>query len=205
MNFDVNTLSTLMQMMSAMKPRADESPKPQENSMENKNRENPSVFAMQNGLGDTVEIGGSKKAESKKSPSQNASMGNPMAAILEMLTGSKSQSGGGDMMSTLMPMLMNMMGGRQAQAQSSQNAQGSNNNSSGGNTGYNQNSNNNNANNQNSNSSDVKGSDVEARNEKAENNYKMKTQPTHDKYEPIAFAGYTLISALNKLYIAKCV
>lgn len=210
MNFDVNTLSALMQMMSAMKPRADEAPKPQDNSSASKSRENPSVFAMQNGLGETVEIGG-KKSEKQNSQSQSNVMGNPMAAMLEMLTGSKSQNNGGDMLSSLMPMLMNMMGGRQAQAQSTQNAQNSNHNYSSGKTGYNQNSNGNSADNQsantinaqNSNPFNAQDSNVENRNNKTENNCKMKTQPTQDKYEPIAFAGYTLISALNKLYIAK--
>ena len=202
MNFDVNTISTLMQMFSAMKPPASESPKMQDDASVGKGGENVSVFAMQNGLGERVDIGGSKKSENKKSSPQGAAMGNPMAAMLEMMTGSKAQGGSGDMLSTLMPMLMNVMGGRQTGAQANKTAQNSSNNFGGDQSVGNQNQSANNQNQRdNSNSRQSSSEEVEKSNNK--NNCKPKPQPTHDKYEPIAFAGYTLISALNKLYIAK--
>ncbi len=176
MNFDINTLSTLMKMMGSMRPSQteDRSRDSREYSDSRAGQSAASVFAMQNGLGQKVEFGSEpKKSEQKKSV-------NPMQSMLEMMTGAKPSEGGSDMMSSLLPMLMNMMGARN-QA-SAANVNGQNTPQSNAKAAENEN-------NKNTESS------------KAESN--IKTQPVKDKFEPIAFAGYALISALNRLYIAK--
>lgn len=217
MNFDVNTLSALMQCMSAMKPRAEECTGGDADARKTAERKNASVFAMQNGLGDTVEIVGNKKSENQKKATQS----NPMSMLLEMMTGAKPQEGG-DMMSQLMPMLLNMMSGhsqnKASTAGSGQSSADANTNIKNeppkssyktadgrdGNTAC-----------ENSSPSNAAlkndcgyGANMKnTQNEKdlnREYGANAKTQPNRiNIYAPIAFAGYTLISALNKLYLAK--
>ncbi len=184
MNFDINTLSTLMKMMGSMKPtQSDERSRDPREYAETDNRSgqsSASVFAMQNGLGQKVEFGSEPR---KSEPQKNV---NPMQSILEMMTGTKSSDGGSDMMSSLLPMFLNMMGGRnQASAASVKPQQPSEQNNTKTEPAANEN---------NKNAAD------------AQKERNTKTQPLKkDKFEPIAFAGYALISALNRLYIAKCV
>lgn len=191
MNFDANTLSTLMKLMGAMKPsRPEEREDKYDDRSSEKNANSTasvSVFAMQNGLGQKVEIGGSKQKSEARRPA------GPMASILEMMTGGGgSGDSGGDMMSTLMPMLMNMMNMKnQPQNQTSKAACENNNpknasdNRQSNDEKYNENGSQRTGGSQNKNTTSAD----------------MKTQPSRkNMFEPIAFAGYTLISALNKLY-----
>ena len=189
MNFDANTLSTLMQLLSAIAPtKKAQSDHTREDgyrdfySPNNGNTRNgsnagvQSVFAMQNGLGERTDLFGQPETKA-----QNVSSSNPMSALLEMMAG--KQSGGTDMMSTLMPMLMNMMNTKTKTAS----AQPSQTNASSDRKEF----------------SDNVAKYDNAQNKKIDNSIYKKTQPLKDKYEPIAFAGYSLISALNKLYCSK--
>lgn len=168
MNFDMNTLSALMQFMSAQKPQPTRNEDERDNSdYPPEPQNNASVFAMQNGLGQRVDF-------EEKPKKQRQSQTNPMSSLLNMMTGGKAEAMGGGDMSSLMPMLLNMMSGKNnkpAQAASAPQEK-----------------------------SDDK---VEKKSEtKADKNEKTQSV-ARDKYEPIAFAGYALISALNKLYISK--
>ena len=209
MNFDANTLSTLMQLLSAISPtnrgvcgdpvkpaqseHARESGHSEYSGTTNRSANNgssastQSVFAMQNGLGEMSDLFGQQEKKAQSAPSSN-----PMSALLEMMTG--SQSNGTDMMSSLMPMLMNMMSSKAktANAQPSHTKAHPNKNAD-INAKYENTQKKNN-----DNSSDTYPTDRGACGDN------KKTQPLKDKYEPIAFAGYSLISALNKLYCSKC-
>lgn len=98
MNLDLNTLSAFMQLLgnNAPAPKRQEYAAPrQEHARDNKFA---SPFARENGIGEKVEFGG---ASDKKTPPQN-----PMASILDALSGKPAN---GDMMSALLPTLMNML------------------------------------------------------------------------------------------------
>ena len=210
MNFDINTLSTLMQMMGSQKPRESEQhTNIGANYNANYNNYNyagakdpsqmaqntsQSVFAMQNGLGQRVDI--EPKTEKKSSSA------NPMSALFDMMSGGKG--GSGDMMSSLMPMFMNMMSSKPAKvAGGSNNAKETNNdfeqklkeamdNASGNDSKQVDNGNNaKNVNNKN--------------NENMQNRQstQVKRDYPHDRYSPISFAGYALICSLHKLYMSK--
>lgn len=221
MNFDMNTLSALMQLMSAQKTQSappnncdsdynydtranygynNGQSRNSTDGYANASKTTASVFAMQNGLGQRIEFGTSPQPK-KQTFYNNAA--NPMAALIEMMTG--KSGGNGDMMSNLMPMLMNIMSGK-----NTQNAQ---------NSAQNQNKTNGRPN---GNTNDKNGNTVPAADNAptpetninnrnncenaTDKNIKeyAKTQPaSRDKYEPIAFAGYALISALNKLFVSK--
>ena len=205
MNFDVNTLSTLMQLMSAQKPRESDDAS-RTNGADNvyNNRigtqgQTQSVFAMQNGLGQHVDI--SSKPEKKSQPTSN-----PMSAIFDMMSG-KGGSGNADMMSSLMPMLMNMMS---KPAQVAEN--GNKNKSDKSNQSFEQklkNAMDSASGNDNGSKQVNKGDNAQsvdnACNEKAQNRQsnQVKSDLPRDKYSPISFAGYALICSLNKLYMSK--
>ncbi len=169
MNFDINMLSTLMQMLGAQKNKNENtSHEEAADTGERTANKNASVFAAQNGLGQRVSFG-----DSEPKPKRSNAQANPLSSMLEMMTGNTS-SGGGDMMSSLMPMLLNMMSGNKTAAAQS-------------------------APKQENKKSDTNGDMAEKTASPPKGN--MKTQPhSQDKYEPIAFAGYALISTLNKLY-----
>ncbi len=126
---DLNALTTLLQLFSR--------PSGREPAQEPKRAENVSVFARENGLGEIVDPAPKKTEQS-----------NPMLSLLELMT-----KGGGDGMSSVLPMLMNLF---------------------------------------------KKPSEQEAVRPAAAP--KPQRPQNLDMFSPISFAGYTLISALNKLY-----
>lgn len=198
MNFDVNMLSTLMQMLgsnqSKPEPRAPENPKPQ----------SASAFAMENGIGERVDFA----PKQDKKPTAN-----PMASLLEMMTGKSSGDGA---MGSLMPMLMNMMARPSAVSSVNPSKPASNKNETAERTR--------NEDSKKYDKNDGFDSDVEAEkdsntinganrdsdeyeNKNAENRQsnpaKSNSHASGDIYAPITFAGYPLISCLNKLYRVK--
>lgn len=253
MNFDANTLSTLMQLLGAQKQQnnnqgnvsyASERDRCADNNDNygngydnarsyndfgnnygggyNQNQRNTSaqsVFAMQNGLGAKVDF---FEKSDKKSPQNNSSSSigstsdssnpnassfnssaansmfgaNPMSALLEMMMGKSSGGANTDMLSSLLPMLMNMMNSKQGQAQAAQASKSKEEPKQ-------------EESRQKESKDEDKCEQAESRKESTsdcekQKNCNMKTQPyRNDKFEPIAFAGYTLISALNKLYMSK--
>lgn len=216
MNFDANTLSMLMQLMGSQKPRENEVPYHANDNTANHYRNAPSgqnqsqsVFAMQNGLGQRVDL-------EPKPEKQSQSTSNPMSAIFDMMSG-KGGGTGTDMMSNLFPMFMNMMskpaqvasGAPKNEAKPNQNfeqklkAAMDNANGNGGNS--------NNQGNVDNRPSDIKRSDApvesdfDKRRKEAQNRQSngAKSHINYDKYSPISFAGYPLICSLNKLYTAK--
>ena len=208
MNFDINTLSTLMQMMSAQKPRESESVSPAGDSSTNyyQNPANPqgraqSVFAMQNGLGQRIDL--EPKPEKK---SQSAS--NPMSAIFDMM-GGKGGGASADMMSNLLPMFMNMMS-KPAQVASDTTKNKHQENKTQGDQSFEQklkNAMDNVSNNQTGLKQDspTKNSDSDIHKQNMQNKQSngVKSNISRDRYSPISFAGYALICSLNKLYMAK--
>lgn len=177
MNFDINMLSTLMQMLGAQKQQparsenyggSDTNAAQYDNSTRGK--QNKSVFAMQNGLGDRVDF---ETKQQKKEQTLN-----PMASILEMMTG-KGAGQSGDMMSSLMPMLMNAMSSNNKNTQKTSSSK--------------------------TNSAES-ASQTSAKNND-ENLKNKQSKPVNLKksrlFEPIYFAGYPMISALNRLYLSK--
>ncbi len=210
MNFDVNTLSTLMQLMNSHRPKEPEAPPSQnveagdynnsayrENGYASQSQSEPmpqqSLFAMQNGLGQRIDLSPKQEKRQTAQPSSN-----PMSSLFDMMAG--KGTGGGDALTSLMPMLMNMMG-------ANKNAQVAQNNASNQQRGSNdlssfeqklkeakekadgaQSSHETNASNKDS-------------GEQAKKHTSIKN--SRDRYEPITFAGYTLISSLNKLFVAK--
>lgn len=183
MNFDANMISMLMQMLGSQTKQSEQRDSVQrENSQnyrdgtpigQNDKPANPSVFAMQNGLGERIDF--SPKPEKKQ---QANNMSNPMSSLLEMMGGKTSSDN--NSMANLMPMLMNMMGARPQQ-------------------------NANTASKKEESEAKIKQNSAEQENAKnrQSNVVKSKINKTRDRYDPITFAGYTLISALNKLYISK--
>lgn len=179
MNLDFNAISAMLQLLN--KPLATTS----QNSA-SEGSENSSPFAKINGIGEKVDI-----SARKQQPAAN-----PVASVLETLGG----SGGGDMLSTLMPMLMNL--GKKPERQSDERSQNSARSEKEA-TAPMQNSvsnaplQNNSANApierraQNNTNDNVNDS-------KPESNFsRLKSA---EKFAPISFAGYALISALNRLY-----
>lgn len=216
MNFDANTLSTLMQLMNSQKSRESESNYSANDGSANyyQNTANgqskpQSVFAVQNGLGQRVDFSG--KPENK---SQSAA--NPTPSIFDMLSG-KGGSANSDMMTNLLPMFMNMMS-KPAQVAGGANKNGSQSNQSfeqklksamnnaSGNDGR-VNGSGDSADNKTA--ADTSGETTQSgfgqNNENAQNRQsnRMKSSFNRDKYSPVSFAGYALICALNKLYTAK--
>ena len=98
MNFDLNMLSTLMQLM-GKQPKS-EPPRATEPPAQTGQRVATSSFVLENGIGEKVRLDANN---STPSPS-NA---NPLAGILELMGG---KSGGADGMSALMPMFMGLLG-----------------------------------------------------------------------------------------------
>ncbi len=120
MNFDVNTLSTLMQLMNSQRPKEPETPPSQnvggdgynssayrENGYASQSQSEPmpqqSLFAMQNGLGQRIDLSPKQEKRQTAQPSSN-----PMSSLFDMMAG--KSSGGGDALTSFMPMLMNMLG-----------------------------------------------------------------------------------------------
>lgn len=87
MNFDLNAISSLMQLLAKQAPPKQEPPRGQTAGI--------SSFVKQNGIGEKVDL----------TQKQNSNSANPLAGILEMMGAPQ----GGDAMSALMPMLMNML------------------------------------------------------------------------------------------------
>ncbi len=174
MNFDLNALSALMQLMGKPTSGAKSEPAREQNA-------SISSFAKENGIGQKVEISGIE-------PQAPAS---PLSGILEMM-GAKP-SGNGDAMSALMPMLMNMLKKPESTAKNSSNQEIDQKMSA-----------------QDSQNSPTPGSDLrKAPFDPAKNIGNFRTQEelstdleNGEKFSPIAFAGYALISALNILYHA---
>ncbi len=209
MNFDVNTLSTLMQLMNSQRPKEPETPPSQnvgvdsynnsayrENGYASQSQSEPmpqqSLFAMQNGLGQRIDLSPKQEKRQTAQPSSN-----PMSSLFDMMAG--KSSGGGDALTSLMPMLMNMMGANKnaqvAQSNASNQQRGSNNLSSFE---------------QKLKEAKEKADNAQSSHETNASNKDSGEQAKHtsiknsrDRYEPITFAGYTLISSLNKLFIAK--
>lgn len=96
MNFDLNMLSSLMQLLGSGSPSQRQEPAAQRQEPARGENKSASPFARENGIGEKVDIGA---GEQKMSPP------NPMANILDALGGKPAS---GDMMSALLPMLMNM-------------------------------------------------------------------------------------------------
>ncbi|MCM1306270.1 MAG: hypothetical protein NC037_01400 [Bacteroides sp.] len=185
MNFDSNMLNTLIQLLGAQKPRenADSGDDRSYKNASDSQGQSQSVFAMQNGLGKRVNLDGEKKSASA----------NPLSAIFDSMGG---KGGNGDMMSNLMPMLLNMMSkpAQVANANKDDNfkqklknavSDADKNNLKGDDDRV-------------DNAADLYDENVKNR----QSNY-TKSYAPHDKYSPILFAGYTLVCLLNKLYMAK--
>ena len=98
MNFDLNMLSTLMQLM-GKQPKS-EPPRGTETPAQTGQRVATSSFVLENGIGEKVRL----DADNSTPTTSNA---NPLAGILELMGG---KSGGADGMSALMPMLMGLLG-----------------------------------------------------------------------------------------------
>ncbi len=250
MNFDANTLSALMQMLGTPKtPNTDtyggsndadrakssyndghggyEQNRSYTNERGRSGYTAQSVFAMQNGLGEQIDIDGKTREESKrKSASQTSANTNPMASLLSMMSGGSGTGGtNGDMMSAFMPMFLNMMNGKQNVAAASQKPQPSADKSAEHNPQSDtsdedlkkykkmfdemlkkeQESLKNEKEPCSTTDSDAENSDgIPKQNKRQNEKAYEKTQPSRaDMFAPIAFAGYTLISALNRLYSAK--
>ena len=210
MNFDVNTLSTLMQLMNSQRPKEPETPPSQnvgvdsynnsayrENGYASQSQSEPmpqqSLFAMQNGLGQRIDLSPKQEKRQTAQPSSN-----PMSSLFDMMAG--KGTGGGDALTSLMPMLMNMMG-------ANKNAQVAQNNASNQQHGSNKLS-----------SFEQKLKEAKEKADSAQSSHETNAsnkdsgeqakkhtsiKNSRDRYEPITFAGYTLISSLNKLFIAK--
>lgn len=173
MNFDANMISMLMQMLGSQQGQSAKRERESAPTEQDSRTSNPSVFAMQNGIGERIDFA----PKSEKKPQTN-NISNPMSSILEMMGGKPSSDN--NSMASLMPMLMNMMGARPQQ-------------------------NANTAAKKEDNSARDKNDKPEPENtqNRRSNASKSKINTTRDRYDPITFAGYTLISALNKLYISK--
>ncbi len=210
MNFDVNTLSTLMQLMNSQRPKEPETPPSQnvggdgynssayrENGYASQSQSEPmpqqSLFAMQNGLGQRIDLSPKQEKRQTAQPSSN-----PMSSLFDMMAG--KSSGGGDALTSFMPMLMNMLG-------ANKNAQVAQNNASNQQRGSNKLS-----------SFEQKLKEAKEKADSAQSSHETNAsnkdsgeqakkhtsiKNSLDRYEPITFAGYTLISSLNKLFIAK--
>ena len=210
MNFDVNTLSTLMQLMNSQRPKEPETPPSQnvggdgynnsayrENGYASQSQSEPmpqqSLFAMQNGLGQRIDLSPKQEKRQTAQPSSN-----PMSSLFDMMAG--KSSGGGDALTSLMPMLMNMMGANKnaqvAQNNASNLQRGSNDRSS-----FEQKLKESNEKADNAQSSHETNASNKDSGEQAKKHTSIKN--SRDRYEPITFAGYTLISSLNKLFVAK--
>ena len=100
MNFDANMISALLQ---ALSPKRQEPPR-----VETPKFGGATSFIRENGIGERVDL--SKKSD----PS-------PMASILDMMGG--KQKAGGDGLAGMLPMLLNMFGGKSAQTASTPNAE----------------------------------------------------------------------------------
>ncbi len=190
MNFDVNTLSTLMQFMGSAKPT--ENAKPQEPPAAAQDKPmSRSVFAMQNGLGERVDFNDSRqKSESTKQAAPNMQL----SSLLEMMSGNKSGKQGdmsamlpllmglmggrggqgGNDMSAMLPMLMKLMGGQNSQQKPAPET----------------------------NKKEEPKSETKPK-EQTKDDKPQQAQIKKDKYDPISFAGYAMISALNKLYVSQ--
>ncbi len=219
MNFDLNMLSTLMQLM-GKQPKS-EPPRGTEPPTQTGQRVATSSFVLENGIGEKVRLDADN---STPSPS-NA---NPLAGILELMGG---KSGGADGMSALMPMLMGLLGkgdqgakksavGHENQGQpSTPNAQNiAARNSDGGQAYRGQEYRGQEYSGQpnmretypGSNDPNMRyGESKDPRQPYAEQKYQGQSQPSAvhgdsrtgaGMYAPISYAGYSLISALNLLY-----
>ena len=188
------------------------------------------VFAAQNGLGERIDISkfgnsveNDNASDSNKNNTQNNSQSynneqaqpdiskilssmqdqNPMLAMLQLMQG---QNGAGNNMTAMLPMLMSFMQKPNATTKSAQNDTKD--------KTDNKDSDNFNTNKRNGNAKDSRnaphtdiGQNNEHKKDDSQNNsfertqYNQKqTQRDRDFFSPIAFAGYSLISALNKLY-----
>lgn len=139
------------------------------------------AFAAQNGLGQRAEIFSSDAQRSgergAKVGASNSGGQNQMATLLNLLTGGAPSDGG---MLSMLPTLMNLFKGKpesQKNAPTDENA---------------------------------KSGTHPERSEKEEHDelndsakFRRKCSRGDDKFQPVIFAGYALISALNKLYNDK--
>lgn len=187
MNFDANTIATLMQLLNADKQvgnaenNAYNAPKTASTqSVDKSNVQN--AFYAQNGIGEQVRIDFSQSKQ--KSPLDMLDAGqNPMLSLLKSLGGGKND------MSSMLPMLMSLMS-----KPSQKSAKPCDDNSQSAPTSQNDNKNDTNQPSGSQNSTegnqDVK---KDACNDK-------KTQ--RDVFEPVAFAGYEVISTLAALLTA---
>ncbi len=186
MNFDLNMLSTLMQLMG--KQPGGETPRQTEPNTQTGQRVATSSFVRENGIGEKVRI------EADRTPSQTSS--SPIAGILELMGG---KSGGTDGMSALMPMLMGLLskggqgGDRNPSTCGNKETPASYGTPQNGRGGF---------------------SDDRSDYAQQDNSEMSKSKQRHDKttfndtrslspqgmYAPISYAGYSLISALNLLY-----
>lgn len=150
----------------------------------------------------TQGIGGNQSAQNNFF--QNLSSQNPMFALLQMMQGAK----GSDMSSALMPLIMNMMspkGGKDMQEkEKNQNSQDKDNGTSASKNDLNKNdvAGNEGCDTPDKNSADKKFSQKFSNDHSRENANKNKKTQT-DIFNPIAFAGYELMSALCKLYVTS--
>ena len=227
MNFDINTLSTLLQMMKGTIPNQasaqastqgySQSGSQEYNQSGNQGypqsfarpysppprRVETSDFIKQNGIGEKVDFG------VKPSGQPSGGNANPMMGLLDMMTGGKT-----DGMSSLMPMLMNMIGRPKntsagGQEYAKQQAAGNHKDSAAGSASA-ASATFDDANRQSPPHEQHKNNDFRPGAENAQyaqdesrNQKQKKPLNSRDRYSPITFAGYTLISALNQLYNAK--
>ncbi len=174
MNFETNTLSTIMQML--LNKNQNTSAQPHNNSIDNrddtvKNTQYASIFDMQNGIGDKINfnfenniVKDKNNAQNSQNTNQNTMQSmletlankNPTLSMLSMLNGNKD-------IGTLAPFIMSMMSNK-TQTSSMQNDNSDNKNPSSN-----------------------------------QSNCINKTQSR--LFSPIAFAGYNLTSTLCKLYL----
>ncbi len=175
MNFDNNTLSTIMQML--LNKNLDTSTQSQNNNINNRdnaveNTKYASIFDMQNGIGDKISFNCEQdKSDRKSNSTQNnqSTNQNTMQSMIEML-GNKNPAlsmlsllNGNKDIGTLAPLLMSMMSNK-AQTSSMQNDKSDNKNP-------------------------------------ISNQANCINKTQSKLFSPIAFAGYNLTSTLCKLYL----
>lgn len=185
MNFDINTIATLMQLLNADKPgnSTENNACNAQKTVSTQSVDKSSVqnaFYAQNGIGEQVRIDFSQNKP--KSPLDMLDTGqNPMLSMLKSLN-----TGKGDM-SAILPMIMSLM---QKQTQKSTKSEQADINAQ-------------NIDTSDGNCTQKSKTDENINAKSAENGVKSDKQKTQrDVFEPVAFAGYEVVSTLAALLTA---
>ncbi len=213
MNFDVNMINNLMQMMSANKNtnfnantniNTDTRPSYSHNSA-NENYKNVSTFASENGIGEKVDFERQDKGENSNNTSNILSMlkgiapNNPLLQMLGVMGGNINANGnsnGANMdISQMLPLLMSIMGSKASNVKSN-------------NVDNNINKNENNFDVGNDNIEINVGVDKDKNdnidiqeNAHIDDNCQYKTKTQQGLFNPVAFAGYEVLCTLCKLML----